>query len=78
MRTTESQEAAIQVLRDAGFVPDETSCCLRFAKPGSKREAKVGTVRTHFYDTPAPGKFRMIARVPNSNVKRIKLVAFGE
>ena len=74
MRTTASQEAAIQVLREAGFVPDETSWCLRFAKPGSKREAKVGTVRTHFYDAPAPGKFRMIAMVPNSNVARIKLI----
>ena len=78
MRTTEAQEAAIQMLREAGFVPDGAHWCLRFAKPDSKRKAKVGTVRTHFYDVPSSGKFRMIAMVPNSNLERIKRLAFGE
>jgi hypothetical protein len=37
------QEAAIQVLREAGFVPDGQAWWRqRFAKPGSKRKATVG------------------------------------
>ena len=73
------QEAAIQVLREAGFVPDGQAWWRqRFAKPGSKRKATVGRDRTCFYEVPVPGKMRTIAMVPTSNLARIRLVAFGE
>ena len=80
MRTMDrEQEAAIQVLREAGFVPDGQAWWRqRFAKPGSKRKATVGRDRTCFYEVPAPGKMRMIAMVPTSNLARIRLLAFGE
>jgi hypothetical protein len=80
MRTMDrEQEAAIQVLREAGFVPDGQAWWRqRFAKPSSKRKATVGRDRTCFYEVPAPGKMRTIAMVPTSNLARIRLVAFGE
>ena len=73
------QEAAIQVLREAGFVPDGQAWWRqRFAKPGSKRKATVGGNTTCFYEVHAPGKTRMMAKVPTSNLPRIRLLAFGE
>ena len=82
MRTMEegqAQEAAIQVLREAGYVPDGAAWWRpRFAKPGSKRKATVGRDRTCFYEVPAPGKMRTIAVVPTSNLERIRLVALSE
>ena len=73
------QEAAIEVLREAGFVPDgQTWWRQRFAKPGSNRKATIRGNTTFFYEVPAPGKMRMIAKVPTSNLARIRLIAFGE
>jgi hypothetical protein len=43
------QEVAIQVLREAGFVPDGQAWWRqRFAKPGSKRKATVGEIERAF------------------------------
>ena len=51
----QEQEAAIKVLREAGFVPDGPAWWRRrFAKPGSKRKATVGRDKTCFYQVPAP------------------------
>jgi hypothetical protein len=73
------QEDAIQVLREAGFVPDGRAWLRhRFAKPGSKRKATVGRTRACFYEVPAPGKSLMIAVVPTSDLTRIRLFALGE
>jgi hypothetical protein len=70
------QGAAIEVLREAGFVPDGQAWWRqRFVKPGSKRKATVGREITCFYEVPAFGKMRTIAMVPTSNLERIKFVA---
>ena len=72
-------ENAIQVLREAGFEPEgKARLRHRFAKPGSKRKATVGKIRTSFYEVPAPGKSVMIAVMHNSDLARIRLLAFGE
>ena len=72
------QEAAIEMLLEAGFVPDGKAWLRqRFAKPGSKRKATVGKTRACFYEVPTPGKSRMIAVVPTSDVARIRLLASG-
>jgi hypothetical protein len=74
----EAQAAAIAVLREAGFVPDGRAWWrLRFAKPGTKRKATVGGDQVAFYDVPVPGKIRSLARVPKSNLERIRLIAHG-
>ena len=70
------QEAAIQVLREAGFVPDGAAWGRpRFFKPGSKRKVTVGVEKTTFYDVPTPGRTRMIAVVSTTNLERIGLLA---
>ncbi len=69
----------MQVLREAGFVPDGRAWGRRrFVKPGTKRKATVGKDKTCFYDVPAWGKMRMKAMVPTPNLERTRLVAFGE
>ena len=75
----EEQDAAIQMLRDAGFMPDGQAWRRqRFSKPGSRRKATVGGNGVYFYEVPAPGKMRMVAMMPTSNLLRIRLVAFQE
>src|SRR5215510_6063368 len=71
-----AQTAAIDLLNQAGFVPDGKAWGRpRFVKPGSKRKVTVGVEKTTFYDVPTPGRTRMIAVVSTTNLERIGLLA---